>query len=465
MKVLLIKPTLRANTDSITPSVGLGYLATALRPYHEVLIVDGPKIKLNQRKFARILRDFKPDMVGFNLISLDLYITVSYLRVVREVVPNAVTVVGGPHPSGQPENTFHNCKPNLDYAFIGEAERGLSMLAEAIEKNRGSTSGFEDIPGLVWKDNEGFHKNPMYREPDLDSLGFPAWDLMDPRTYPPAPHAAFAKGFPIGNISTSRGCPFNCEFCAAGKIQGRKIRRRSIGHIMDEIELLTKRYGIKELHIIDDNFTFNRDYTLEFCEQLAKRFEWLTWTCPNGVRLDSLDQEMLTAMKRSGCYALAVGIESGSQSVLDRASKKQTIELVREKVELINSMGISVIGFFVLGFPGETAEEIQNTIDFSLNLPLTRAQYMLFHPIPGTDLHAQLSRDHPERLRNVYSSLEKVAYLEEGMTEKQLKMLHRIAFLRFYLRPRQFFELMASIRSPSHAYYIIKRTIRWMVTS
>ncbi len=463
MKVLLIKPT--SHTDGITPPLGLGYLATALRPAHEVKIIDGPKVYLNRRKLARILDTFKPDMVGFSVISLDLYLTASYLKLVREVVPDAITVVGGPHPSADTEDTFYNYIPDLDYAFVGEAEKGLRMLADFLEGGEPGEEELKSVPGLVWKEGVEFHKNPPFREADLDTLGFVAWDLMDPRTYPPAPHSAFARAFPVAPISATRGCPFECRFCAAGKIHGKKIRRRSLPHLIEEAELLVKKYGMKELHIVDDNFTFDRDYVLEFCEQLARRFPQLSWTCANGVRLDTLDKELLIAMRRSGCYALAVGIESGSQEILDQVKKKLTIEKVLEKVQLIHDTGIKVIGFFLFGFPGETIEDMHNTLRFSMQLPLTRAQYMFFHPFPGTYYYHSTMRDHPERLRALHSSFEKIAYIEENMTASQMRWMHRFAFLRFYLRPRQLFELVTSIRSPGHAYHIMQRILRWMVIS
>lgn len=461
MKVLLVKPT--QHTDSITPPLGLGYLAGALRPAHEVSILDGPKIGLNAAKFEKYLRDLKPDAVGFNVVSLDLFLTAKYLSLVRKILPDAITIVGGPHPSGEPDETFDTYAPDLDYGFVGEAEKGLRLLLDMLESGKPSQSDLKTIPGLIWKDGPETRWNPMYLEQYLDSLDFPAWDLMPPGSYPNAPHAAFAKGFPVGTISATRGCPFLCLFCAARNVQGAKIRRRSVANLMEEIDLLVNKYGIKELHLVDDNFTYNREYAFEFCENLSSKFPKLAWTCPNGVRLDSLDEKLLAAMKRSGCHVLAVGIESGSQSVLDSVKKKQTIDLVRNRVDMMKKAGIDPVGFFGFGFPGETKEEMRNTIEFSLSLPLIRAQYMFFHPMPGTEQYRKILREEPQKLRALYTSLEKIAYVENGITEAELKWMQRSAFLRFYLRPSRFFKLVSSIRNPNHAYYIGKRIIRWMV--
>ncbi len=462
MRILLVKPT--RDTDGITPPLGLGYLATALRPKHEVKIIDGPKQRLNSPKFERILKDYRPEIVGFSIIAQDLYLAADYLRQVRELLPEVVTVAGGAQPSSEPEDTFYTLSPHLRYLFVSEAEKGLPMLADRLESDPENIDP-GSIPGLFWKEGNKFRSNPVHHEHDLDSLGFPAWNLMDPRTYPPAPHAAFARRFPVATIITSRGCPYGCEFCAARKIQGRAIRRRSVDDVIAEIDLLVKNYGVKEIHIIDDNFTFDRDYVMDFCRKVASKFPGLSWACPNGVRFDTLDGELLENMARSGCYALALGIESGTQEVLDKARKKLTVQSVREKVKLINRAGIFAIGFFILGFPGETMQQMEETVNLSMKLPLARAQYMFYHPIPGTEIYRRLLREHPENFRSPYSSFEKVAYLDDGIDERKFKRLQRSAFLRFYLRPRQFAHLLASIRGPSHAYFIMKRITRWMVLS
>ncbi len=438
MRILLVKPT--RDTDGVTPSLGLGYLATALRPAHEVKIVDGPRERLNPRKFERILKEYRPELVGFSIIAQDLHLAAGYLEQVRELLPEAVTVAGGAQPSSEPEDTYYICCKNLDYLFVGEAEKGLRMLADGLEDDR-ENPGPDSIPGLLWREGGEFKRNPMHIEHNLDSLGFPAWDLIDPRTYPPAPHAAFAKEFPVATIIASRGCPYDCEFCAARKIQGRKIRRRSVDNVIEEIGILVENYDVKEIHIIDDNFTLNRDYVMDFCDKVSRRFPKLLWACPNGVRLDTLDKELLENMARSGCYALAMGIESGSQEVLDKSKKRLSLQTVREKVEMINRAGIFAIGFFILGFPGETMQQMRETVNLSLQLPLTRAQYMFYHPIPGTDIYCRLKRERPENFRNLYSSFEKVAYLENGVDKGKFKRLQRFAFLRFYLRPVSYTHL------------------------
>ena len=431
-------------------------------------IIDGPLLHLNRTRLVRILEEYCPDVVGFQLLTMDFAVVWRYITLVKEFFPTMITLVGGPQPSSEPEGTLHWFGPSLDYAFAGESEEGFSMLLDVIEgstEHRPPTKYLSEIPGLVWRDGARARSNAPRRELNLDALGFPAWDMINPSSYPPAPHAAYARAFPVGCISASRGCPYDCNFCAASITQGKKLRTRSVEHVLEEIEMLVRHYGMKEIHLVDDNFTYYRDYAMRFCEQKSRRFPEIYWTCPNGVRLDSLDLELLDAMRRSGCYSLSLGIESGSQRVLDRARKRQTIEQVREKVELIRKAGMEVNGFFIFGMPGESLEDMQATIRLSLELDLTRSHYMFFHPMPATSEYKRIISECPECLRHVESSLERVAYVEKGLTEKTLKHMQRSAFLRFYLRPAQFFKLFSSLRSPTQIYYLMRRISRWMVFS
>ncbi len=164
-----------------------------------------------------------------------------------------------------------------------------------------------------------------------------------------APHGAFFKQYPVAPIITSRGCPFHCTFCGGHIISGRKIRQRSIKNVMSEIELLYRDYGVREIHIEDDNFTFRKDYVLEFCNHMRSKFPNLTWTCPNGVRIDTLDEEMVEAMRSSGCYALSIGIESGSDKILKLMKKSLNIQKIAEKIEMLKKFDIDINAFFIPG--------------------------------------------------------------------------------------------------------------------
>jgi len=276
MRAALVK--VLSVADEIVPPFGLGYLADAVRRRgHEAAIVDALRDRLEEKALVSRIAGLKPDIVGVLLFSKDLRIVRSLLRAVRAAIPGAKTCVGGPHPSAVPAETMGYFGDALDFAFAGEAETGLPTLMELI----GSGSrGLSDVPGLVHRVDGGVSVNPRVFEEDLDALSV-AWDLIPPAVYPRAPHGAYYRQFPVAPIVTSRGCPFQCTFCAAECVSGRKIRRRSVENVIAEIEQLRDRFGVREIHIEDDNFTGGKEYVLAFCEALRRRVPGITWTCPN----------------------------------------------------------------------------------------------------------------------------------------------------------------------------------------
>jgi anaerobic magnesium-protoporphyrin IX monomethyl ester cyclase len=286
---------------------------------------------------------------------------------------------------------------------------------------------------------------------------------MPPQGFPPSPHAAFYREFPVAPMVASRGCPYPCVYCAGKLTMGKTVRYRSVDNVLEEVRLLLGRYKVREIHLVDDNFTYSKEYVLEFCRKVGEESLKFFWTCPNGVRLNTLDEEILSAMKKAGCYAVAVGVESGSQRVLDNMRKGLTLEEIRSKIGAIRRVGLTPIGFFVLGFPGETRAEMEQTLGFSTSLGLRRANFMLFHPFPGTEVFKWIQKRHQRNgLLLTAPSFAEVSYIPEGFSARELKDLQRKAFLRFYLRPGVLLRFIGDIRSIRHAYYISRRTLRWM---
>lgn len=440
------------------PSLGLGYLASELlRDKHEVRILNCLKEKLTYESFANLIREESYDIYGFQMFSYDVSSVKKHLEIVRSINPSAITVAGGAHPSGDPIGTLKSLKA-LDFAFCGEAEIGFRKFVKDIEHD-GKNKNWSGIPGLIWRKGGEVTVNPAEMVFDLDSLAFPAWELQRPDEYPRAPHGAFANNFPTAPIIISRSCPFQCTFCAGKSISGTRLRKRSIKNVISEIEYLSAKFGVKEIHIEDECFTIHKSLVMEFCKELAKSRTRITWSLPSGIRLDSIDRNLLKTMEEAGCYSVAVGIEFGSQRILDRAKKKLTLEMIREKIALINETKIKVTGFFMLGFPGETKEEMRSTIELSLQLNLDRAQFNNFMPLPGSDLWNELGEK--GLLKNIDFDkffVHNVAYVD-GMSAAELKWLQRQAYLRFYLRPKIVMRLIKEITSFSHLKYLFTRFV------
>ena len=455
MKILLVRPV--SDTYIISPPIGLGYLATALRAAgFEPAILDCTREQCSLDDFRRFIREFRADLVGFQVWSCDVPQVKASLSIVKSERPKTVTVIGGAHPSGIPRRSLRHFQ-EADFAFRGEGEEGLSLLARRIDGASGIE--YEDIPGLVWRDAGVVRCNPRSLVTDLDRLGIPAWDLIPPATYPNAPHQGFAKAFPVAPIITTRGCPFTCTFCASHAINGRRVRFRTIDHVLQEIEYLQREFGVREFHIEDDNFTIRKSFVEAFCRGLEDRRVRTFWHCSSGMRLDSLDADLLHRMRAVGCYTFTVAIESGSDRVLKLMDKKMTTRTVRQQVDMIAGSGYRPTGLFMIGFPGETRREIRQTIRFARSLPIKRAQFAIFHPMPGSRVWNELEQQ--GRLTELDWGKVKpsdVAWASD-IPEKELKRLQRDAFLSFHLRPRILWYQLREVTSWQHLKYILKRVL------
>ena len=469
INILLARP-ISFRMPIIIPPVGLGYLATALRKSgFNVSILDCAKEKYDFNDFESFIARNEYNIIGLQLFTADFESVKKMLGMIKSANKKIVTIVGGAHPSCT-ARTILDQLPNTDYAFHGEAEKGIVDLINHLIFNKGKEN-LSHISGLIFRDdntdtgneNGQLEKktfiNVPYYEDNLDKLGLPAWDLIPPNSYPNTPHGVVARKFPIAPIFLTRGCPFPCTFCGAKTITGRKLRSRSVNNVIQEIKLLNKKFGIREIHIEDDNFTLSKPYVKDFCESLILNGLNLPWACPNGVRLDTLDLEILQLMKKSGCYSFAVGIESGSPRILRHMKKKISLELIEEKIDLCSQVGIKTTGFFIVGYPTETREDILKTIEFAKKLKLDRAEFANFLPLPGTEAYNYLVAKKQFENENWENFLPNryVVYSPPGISFKELRKLQQKAIFEFYLRPRIIFGIMKEIRSLRHFWYMSKR--------
>ena len=436
------------------PSIGLGYIASVLRESgHEVKMLHCLKEKLSFDDFSEYIKNNDFDVIGIQMFTFDITPVKRHLEIIKRLKPGAITMLGGYHPSGDPDGVLRTL-PQADFAFISEAEIGFPAFLREIIK---SAPNFESVPNLVWKNKGEITVNPVKVVENLDDIPFPAWDLMDPRTYPEAPHGGFFKSFPTAPIIITRGCPMQCTFCSGKSVTTNKIRKRSAQNVVNEIKLLKEKYGVNDFLIEDENFTLHRDLVYEFCNKLLGENLAITWSCPSGVRLDTLDLDMLKLMEKSGCHSLAVGVEFGSQRIHDLTKKHLTIEKIKEKTALLMKTGIKVTGFFMFGIPGETKEEMIQTIKLAKALNIHRAQFNNFMPLPGSQLYNQLKKEGMDSIDYNHFFVHDVGFVPDGMTRKQMKNMQRRAYLEFYLRPKIIIGLMREIVSLKQFYRLVKR--------
>lgn len=462
MNVCLVRPF--SDTFVVSPPFGLGYLASALRQsHHTVSIVDalriGGTLKTQAPKTLAHIMQAEPDVIGIQAFSCDYSLLASLLAQIRKTFPKQVIVMGGPHPSGVGKLVFDQF-PMIDYAVAGEGETPLTKLLEYLKTG---TPDLGSIPGLIYKKNNINQENSAIFEQDIDQWGYPAWDLIDPSSYPHAPHQGVVKRFPVAPIITTRGCPYQCTFCSGFSVTGRRLRYRTVKNVVDEIEILLKTYGVKEIHIEDDNFTMKKAYVKEFAAEVKKRGLVFPWHCSSGVRLDSLDGELIQTMVDCGCYNFTVAIESGVDQILKDMRKSTTIEKVKAKISILNEMGHEPVGLFMLGFPTETPAQARTTIKFACSLGLRRAQFAIFHPLPGSPVYNEMMEK--GLLKGlVWDNLkpERLAFKHQYFSERHLKFLQKYAFLKFHLRPKILFKTLGEMFDSGNFYYIFKRVVSYL---
>jgi radical SAM superfamily enzyme YgiQ (UPF0313 family) len=240
---------------------------------------------------------------------------------------------------------------------------------------------------------------------------------------------------------------------------GRRVRSRSPESVLQEMELLYDTYGVREFQIIDDNFTSKKALVVDVCNGIIKKGWDVSISFPNGVRLATLDEEILQLMERAGCYSLGLGIESGSQRTLKNMKKAQSVSEIKEKVNLIHSVTrIRTTGFFIIGYPTEEKEDILQTISLSKELPINRAQFTICLPVPGSEMTETLIKEGKLGELDFKSiSFQNIVHIPEKMTLSELKRYRLKAYLEFYLRIRIILGLLSEIHSFEHVKFIFRR--------
>lgn len=453
MKLLLVKAP--SSTHTINPPLSLAYLIPNAQKHAQIKVLDCLKENYSFQDFKNYIEKYNPDVVGFTAFTMEINSVFKCAQIVKNLNNKAYTIVGGPHASTFPEHVLE--KGFIDFAFVGEAETSFPKLLKQL---KGIKKNFKNIPNLAFKEKGKIKINKLRFEENLDSLPLPDFDLMNFKTYP---KLYFARKHPSMPILTSRGCPFNCSFCTGYKISGKKFRTRSPENIIQELKILKQKYKIKEFQIWDDNFTLDRKRAMKFCNLLIKEGMNLIWWCPNGVRMETLDYELLRKMKESGCYSIVLGIESGSERIQKDMNKNLDFKKLRQVVNLAHKLKMRTQGFFIIGYPTETKKDIIKTIKLAKSLPLDRATFGLFQPLPGSDIHLQLRKqgklDEIDFTKIEYS---KPSIAPEGMSLEKLKKLQQKALVEFYFQPKVFFKFLKENLTPSQLKEILNMVNKYI---
>ena len=376
MRVLLINPFYPLS-ENPSPPLGLAFLAGVLEQAGiEVRVLDLVVRPYSRALLENILTGFAPDVVAATSVTMSYPEAAKVIRDVKDIAPDMVTLMGGPHVSFRARETLAEL-PELDFIVRGEGEAALLELMETLSKGR----GYDAIPGLAFREDGRIVLNPT-RKPglDLNSLPLPARHLLPLGRYR-------ALGMAI-SMTTSRGCPHGCIFCVGRKMVGPKVRYRDPVRVVDEMEYVGS-LGFKQINLADDLFTANHDHCLAVLDEIMQRRLSLTWT--SFARVDTVSPELLHRMKKAGCSAVSFGVETGNPDILKKIRKGITLDQVVAAVGMCTDAGLTPHASFILGLPGETPETLAQTVAFGEHLKSLGVShgFHLLAPFPGTRVREQ----------------------------------------------------------------------------
>lgn len=401
---MLINPSNAMPKDSVrrlAPPLGILYLAAVLKKenydvnildstcegYHNILSVENNYIKygLTDDDIRKRIKEYNPDIVGVtSMFSAQQDNALNHCNIVKEINKDIIVVLGGIHPSLFPKESIQH--KSVDFVIIGEGEFRLIKLLNDLNKN----NHHPNFDGVAYKIDGRVHV--IFRSTrieDLDSIPLPSRDLINFEKYIDigVPYAPFPMNERTCQILTSRGCPFNCNFCSTVKYWGRRFRKRSVDNVINEIEHMVKNYNIKEIQFIDDNMTIDKKRAIELFKRLKKYN--LYWCAPHGLMIKTLDKEMIKLMSESGAYQISVAIESGSRRVLKEIIHKPvpTKKEVKEIVDTCHKYKIQVHGLFIVGLPGEKKDEIFDTLQYPFDVGFDSVSFFIANPAPGSELY------------------------------------------------------------------------------
>jgi len=377
------------------------------------------------------LRAYEPAVVGITSYTTNVLLASRVAATARAVFPHALIVLGGFHASALPERTLREMD-DFDAVVYGEGEVTLYELVQAY--GDGGARALERVPGVCTRTDGGPRKNPP--RPlieDLDSLPFPARDLIPLGRYIPDPGNFMT--LPSTGILFSRGCPYRCTYCSKSVFLD-KIRYRSEGHFVEEIEWCIDAFGIRDFRFYDEGPTHSKGRMVRLCEAILERGLAINWNCYS--RVDTIDEETLRMMKSAGCYHIKYGIESGVAATLQRIRKPLDLDRAVRVCAMTKRVGIECKANFIIGFPWEGIREMEQTIRYAKRCAPDLATFNLFKPFPGSRLYEELERSGGllERSWEDYFTTSETKLFATDIEESTYRSVLKKAWLSFYLRPR-----------------------------
>jgi len=453
MKILLLQPLVPSNIlwgefekgEGFVPPIGLICVAAYLREIgHEVEIKDAQLEKMSEEILVGFLKSKNFEVIGIPAFTNSVAFSYITAEICKRVLPNCKIIFGGVHATIMPERTLQECK-YVDFVVLGEGEYRMGELIKYIQGER----GVEYIDGIGYRKDGKIIVVPAFGViEDLDSLPMPAYDLLDMSKY--VPHPTQYKVLPNFPVIVQRGCPYNCAFCGAHSVHGRRARHRSVDNVIEELKLLKNKYNARGIYFQDSTFLIDKKYVIELFNRMIDERLNLVWAC--NTRVNTVDESILKLMKRAGCWMIVYGIESGNQKSLDLMRKGVTVEQNERAVRLTEKAGITACCSYILCLPGEDYKDAVNTVEFAFKLKSPIAMFYLPVPYPGTDLIKICSEMGGLRLDakwEDYSSADfsNPVYINPLIGKEKMQEILNKAFRGYYKNPTVIFKNLLLIRS------------------
>jgi len=434
----------------LMPPLGIMYIAaSAIKAGYSIKFIDMEAEAISFDKLGKIVKDINPKLVAIGCLS-SLFKNVITLSKIIKLHIDIPIIVGGTHTLIDPDSIMKI--GTIDYCVRGESDFTIIPLLDYLLKGKGK---IEELRGISYKkDNKVIHNKAAELIDNLDKIPFPARHILKHNLY----YHPFVKGKSCATIITTRGCPFSCIFCFPIY---KKMRRRSIENVISEIKEVIREYNIKDFEFFDETFNLNPKWVIGFCNELVEQNIKIRWRAR--CRPDLFTREMTKIMKKAGCYMISMGVESGNDKTLKWLNKRYTIDQINKAIDFITEAGIELHGYFILGSPVETKEDMVRTIEFACRPNFDFVTFSILTPYPGTKLFdIALKEGYLENYdKNDYSNqigMVTALLKHPTMTADEIQKLFKFAYRRFYFRPGQMIKLFKkAVSNPNIYYKIIKR--------
>jgi len=418
----------------VYPALGLLHIAAVLKQSDiEVCLIEARARGLTHEQVIEQVRRESPDFVGITAITARINSALYLAAKIKEINPDIKIILGGPHVHFEHKTIIND--PSVDFCVRGEGEMTTLELIKAVVDG----GNLQEVKGITFKEEGKVIVTPDRPFiPNLDMLPFPARELLGNSVY----KGSWTEGETFSPALATRGCPYFCQFCDAPAIWGRMHRRRSVGDVLDELEQIYNEFGVRYIRFVDDLLVVDKKWTIELCRGMFERgLNDLSWACDGRVGL--MSDELLKELREANCKVIFYGIEFGNQRILDFCKKGFTIKQVKETIEMTSRVGISSYGYFMIGYPTETVETVEDTIKLAVELGLDygmdSAGFSIVTPFPGTGLYEYCKRNNMLKSSDwsQYSyQLGKGIIKLENITDEELATLYERALYEFQFREK-----------------------------